>query len=181
MPNIERFIGIRCPRAHLKLLSLVMRALARDDTHLVALFPLSWSGAAQQWFALLHPSRRRTWGELAQKFLREYSSNISIDVLRRELSALRQGLDENVASFLTRWREKMTLIISDRPLEREREHVQMVVRRLQPRISRHLIGVPFNNFTSLTSALFSVEEGIARGLLPNSSPTDPKGKQLLVE
>ena len=52
----------------------------------------------------------------------------------------------------------------------------MVVRRLNPRISRHLIGMSFIDFSSLTSALFGLEEGIARGLWPNSSLRDPKGK-----
>ena len=33
----------------------------------------------------------------------------------------------------------------------------MVVRRLQPKIARHLIGVSFTYFTLLTSILFSVE------------------------
>ena len=47
MPDIERFTGIGCPRAHLRLYSLVMRALGRDDRQLVALFPLSLSGPAQ--------------------------------------------------------------------------------------------------------------------------------------
>ena len=56
----------------------------------------------------------------------------------------------------------------------------MVVRRLQPRIARHLIGIPFTNFTLLTSTLFSVEKGIARGLWPDSSPRDPKGKEPLL-
>ena len=71
----------------------------------------------------------------------------------------------------------MAQIIVDRPLEREQ--IQMVVRRLQPRIARHLIGIPFIDFASLTSALFSVEEGIAIGLWPDSSPTDPKGRKPL--
>ena len=55
----------------------------------------------------------------------------------------------------------------------------MVVRRLQLRIARHLIRISFTYLASLTSALFSVEEGIARGLWLDSSPTDPKGKKLL--
>ena len=65
MHDIEILNGIRCPRAHLRLYALVMRVLGRDDTQMVALFPLSLSGAAQHWFALLDPSKRWTWGELA--------------------------------------------------------------------------------------------------------------------
>ena len=56
---------------------------------MIMLFLLSLSGAAQSWFASIDPSRRRTWIDLAQEFLRLYSFNIVMDVSRRELEALR--------------------------------------------------------------------------------------------
>ena len=68
----------------------------------------------------------------------------------------------------------MEQIIVDQPLEKEQ--IQMVVRRLRPRIVKHLIGMPFTDFTSLNSSPFGVDEDIARGLCPNSSPTDSMGK-----
>ncbi|RVW28411.1 hypothetical protein CK203_106389 [Vitis vinifera] len=40
----------------------------------------SLSGAAQCWFASLDASRRRTWDDLAQDFLRQFAFNIVIDV-----------------------------------------------------------------------------------------------------
>ena len=42
----------------------------------------------------------------------------------------------------------MAQVVVDR-LE-EIEHIQMVVRRLQPRIARHLIRIPLVDFASLT-------------------------------
>ena len=98
MLDITRVIGIRCPRAHLRLYDLFMRSLGRDDGQLLALFPLSLSGPTQQWFALLYPSRWRTWDELAHEFLRQYSFSTTIDVSRREPDSLRQRLDETVIS-----------------------------------------------------------------------------------
>ncbi|RVW17920.1 hypothetical protein CK203_115119 [Vitis vinifera] len=94
MPEIERYTGIGCPRIHLRLYST-------------------------RWFASLEVSRRRTWDDLAQEFLRQFAFNTVIDVSRRELEALRQ-----------------------RP-----------------------------------GALYGIEEGIARGLWSESSPTDSKGKR----
>ena len=52
---------------------------------MVMLFPMSLSGAAQRWFASLDVSRRRTWNDLAQEFLRQFAFNTVIDVSRREL------------------------------------------------------------------------------------------------
>ena len=70
MLDIERYTGIGCPRIHLRLYSTMMRAYGLDESQMITLFPLSLSGAAQQWFASLESSRHRTWDDLAQEFLR---------------------------------------------------------------------------------------------------------------
>ncbi|WJZ84078.1 hypothetical protein VitviT2T_003703 [Vitis vinifera] len=92
----------------------------------------------------------------------------------RDLKALRQRTDESVSSFISPWRGKIVEII-DRPSERDR--IQMVLRSLQPKIARHVVGVPFTNFGSLVLALYDVEDGISRGLWTDSSPSDVKWKK----
>ncbi|RVW68880.1 hypothetical protein CK203_062936 [Vitis vinifera] len=52
----------------------------------------------------------------------------------------------------------------------------MVLRSLQPRIARHVVGVPFTDFGYLVLALYDVEDGISKDLWTYSSPTDVKGK-----
>ena len=123
-----------------------MRGHRLDEAHMIMLFPLSLSGAAQRWFALLDPSRHRTWSDLAQEFLRQYSFDTVMDVSRRGLEALRQRPDESVTSFISHWREKVSQII-DRPLERDQ--ISMIMCDLQPRFSRHLMGFPQIDFGSL--------------------------------
>ncbi|WKA05482.1 hypothetical protein VitviT2T_023446 [Vitis vinifera] len=174
MPDIERYTGIGFPRIHLRLYSTVMRAHGLDEPQMITLFPLSLSGTAQRWFASLESSRRRTWDDLAQEFLRQFSFNTVVDVSRRELEALRQRTEESVSSFISRWRGKIAEIV-DRPSERDQ--IQMVLRSLQPRIARHVVGVPFTDFGSLVMALYDVEDGITRGLWADSSPSDVKGKK----
>ena len=97
-----------------------------------------------------------------------------MDVSRRELEALRQRPDESVTSFISRWREKIAQII-DRPSERDQ--IGMIMRSLQPRFARHLMGFPQTDFGSLVQALYGIEEGISRGLWADSSPSDSKGKK----
>ena len=46
MSDLERYIGIGCPRIHLQLYSVVMRRHRLDKTQMIMLFPLSLSGAA---------------------------------------------------------------------------------------------------------------------------------------
>ena len=68
---------------------------------MIMLFPLSLSGVAQHWFASLDPSWRRTWSDLAQEFLKQYSFNTVKDVSGREFKALRQRPNESVTSFIS--------------------------------------------------------------------------------
>lgn len=95
---------------------------------MITLFPMSLSGMTQRWFASLDVSHRRTWDDLAQKFLRRFAFNTVIDVSWRELEALRQRLDETVTSFISYWREKIAQII-DRSYERDQ--ISMIMRSLQ--------------------------------------------------
>ena len=101
MPEIERYKGIACPHIHLRLYSTIMRAHRLDEAQMVMLFPMSLSGVAQRWFTSLEVSRRRTWDDLTQEFLRQFAFNTVIDVSRRELEALRQRPEESVTSFIS--------------------------------------------------------------------------------
>ena len=56
---------------------------------------------------------------MAQEFLRKFSFNIVVDVLRIELEALRQRSDESVSSFISRWRRKIAKIV-DRSSKRDK-------------------------------------------------------------
>ena len=69
MLEIERYMGIGCPRIHLRLYSTVMRAHDLEEAQMIILFPMSLSGMTQRWLASLDVSRRRTWDDLAQEFL----------------------------------------------------------------------------------------------------------------
>ena len=52
----------------------------------------------------------------------------------------------------------------------------MILRSLHLRFA-HLMGFPHMDFGSLVHALYSIEEDIARGLWPESSLFDSKGKK----
>ena len=101
MPDIERYTGIGCPRIHLQLYTVVMHGHRLDETQMIMIFPLSLSGAARRWFASLDPLRRRTWADLGQEFIKQYSFNTVVNKSRRELEALRQKLDESVTSLIS--------------------------------------------------------------------------------
>ena len=45
-PDIERYMGIGCPRIHLQLYSAIMRGHRLDRAKMIMLFPLSLRGVA---------------------------------------------------------------------------------------------------------------------------------------
>ena len=65
MPEIEIYMGIGYPRIHLRLYNTIMRAHRLDEAQMVMLFPMSFNGATQRWFASLDVSHRRTYNDLA--------------------------------------------------------------------------------------------------------------------
>ena len=69
MLEIKRYMGIGCPRIHLRLYSTVMRSHNLEEAQMIILFPMSLSGMTQRWLASLDVSCCRTWDDLAQEFL----------------------------------------------------------------------------------------------------------------
>ena len=53
----------------------------------------------------------------------------------------------------------------------------MIMRSLQPRYARHLIGVPIMDYKALIEALYGIKDGMVRDLWSNSSSSDSKGKK----
>ena len=54
----------------------------------------------------------------------------------------------------------------------------MILRSLQPRFDRHLMGFPHMDFGSLVQALYGIKEGIARGLWSESPLLILRGRGL---
>ena len=79
-----------------------------------------------------------------------------------------------VTSFISCWRENISQII-DRTSENDQ--ISMILRSLQPRLARRFMGFSHTNFGYLVQAFYGIEEGIARGLWHESSPTKSKGKK----
>ena len=61
---------------------------------------------------------------------------------------------------------------------KEQDQIDMVLRNLQLRFAKRLVGIPFQDLRSLVHVAFSVEEAIARGLWTNiATSPDSKGKK----
>ena len=82
MPDIDHYMGIGCPRIHLRFYSAVIRAYGLDEMQMIMHFPLSLSGAMQHWYTSLDALCRHTWEDLAHEFLSQYAFNSDIDLSR---------------------------------------------------------------------------------------------------
>ena len=61
---------------------------------------------------------------------------------------------------------------------KEQDQIDMVLRNLQLRFAKRLVGIPFQDLRSLVHVAFSVEEAIARGLWTDiTTSPDSKGKK----
>ena len=60
--------------------------------------------------------------------------------MAHELEAIRQRPNESIFSFVSRWRAKVVGMI-DRL--KEQDQIDMVLRNLQSRFAKHLVGIPF--------------------------------------
>ena len=112
---------------------------------------------------------------MAHEFLTQFSFSVDIDVSRRELEVTRKMPNKSISSFVSRWRAKVVGMIDWSP--KEQDYIDMVLTNLQPRFSKRLMGIPFQDLKSLVHAI-SVEESIARGLWTYTTPSpNIKGKK----
>ena len=83
--------------------------------------------------------------------------------------------NKSISSFVSRWKAKVVGMIDWSP--KEQDYIDMVLTNLQPRFSKRLMGIPFQDLKSLVHAI-SVEESIARGLWTYTTPSpNSKGKK----
>ena len=75
VPDFDRYKGTTCPKNHLKMYCLKMRAYSRDEKLLMHFFQDSLAGAAVIWYTNLEASRICTWKDLITAFLRQYQYN----------------------------------------------------------------------------------------------------------
>ena len=75
-----------------------------EEAHKVRFFPLTFSGPAFSWFALLKPNSITRWADLERKFNTYFYSGIGEKKLI-DLTSMRQRNNETGSEFIQRFRE----------------------------------------------------------------------------
>ena len=160
MPDMNKFDGTGNPKSHLRLYASVLQPLGLQAEHFAMLFPRTLTGAAQDWYLSVEPSVVRDWDGLHRAFVEQYIYNESLEITLRDLEATRQEPRESFTEFVTRWRTKASkmLKISD-----EDEHVDIVIKNLQPEYLEKIEYTGVDTFPRLMKLGATVEDHIRSG------------------
>ncbi|KAL7262645.1 hypothetical protein ACSBR1_000914 [Camellia fascicularis] len=157
MPHIDRFDGSGDPMVHLSLFSDVLRPMGLTRLQKLSLFGRTLSGIAAIWYAKLEDSVKRSWEEMAEAFVAQYSYNTQIEITTRDLETTRQEPKESFSEFVTRWRAKASMM-TVRPTDKDQ--IRMVVRNLQPKLMQKMIVLPFPTFSDLHEMGVQIEDAM---------------------
>ena len=86
-------------------------------------------GPALKWFTSLDMATIKTWDDLSQAFLEQYSFNLDFIPNCEDLVAIRQKSHEPFREYVGRWRT-LASQVRDRPSDEE--SIEIVIRGAQP-------------------------------------------------
>ena len=76
--DFDKYNGRGCPIAHLKAYCRDLAQLHADERLLIRLFQKSLTGPTLKWFTSLDMAAIKTWNDLSQAFLEQYSFNLDL-------------------------------------------------------------------------------------------------------
>ena len=85
MPSLDKFDGIGCPKAHLKMYKRALQSLGAIKEILAQMFQNTLIGAALRWFLNLEDSLICTWEDIGNEFYKQYKCNTKVDITRCDL------------------------------------------------------------------------------------------------
>ncbi|XP_028052583.1 uncharacterized protein LOC114257067 [Camellia sinensis] len=164
MPHIDRFDGSRDPMVHLGLFSEILWPMGLTRLQKLPLFGRTLSRITAIWYAKLEDSVKRSWEEIAEAFIAQYSYNTQIEVIAHDLEATSQEPKAGFSDFVTRWRAKASMMTT-RPSEKDQ--IRMVVHNLQGKLLQKMIVLPLFTFTELYEIGAQIEDAMKQGLIAN--------------
>ena len=85
MPDIAKFNGNGDPRVHLRQYVSVMSSVGLSQRQVQKMFGMSLEGAPVVWYHSLEKQVKEDWRELADAFLKQYVTDLEIDLSLRDL------------------------------------------------------------------------------------------------
>jgi hypothetical protein len=104
VPEFEKYKGNSCPEEHLTMYVRKMYAYAKDDLVLIYYFQESLASPASKWYMNLDKTMIRTFRDLCDAFVEQYSYNVDMAPDRSDLQAMTQGDKETFKEYAQQWR-----------------------------------------------------------------------------
>ena len=142
-----------------------------DEECMAQMFQTTLTGPAAQWFSKVETDKLRSWEDIANIFVKQYSYNAELEVTLRDLEDARQEPKEKFADFVRRFRSVAAKIIN---WPNEEDQMNLLVRNLQPNYYRHISGATLIDFGHLYKTGVRVEERMRNGLLENVGVRETK-------
>jgi len=133
---------------------------------LVHFFQDSLTGATQKWYMSLDCARIRTFNDLANAFIHQYSYNSDMVPDREQLRAMTQGDKEAFMEYAQRWRGFSAQIVP--PLE-DKELTRIFLKTLSPFYYERMIATAPSNFAEMVGMGMRLEERVREGRLRKES------------
>ena len=127
------------------------------------MFQKSLTGPTLKWFTLLDMATIRTWNDVSQAFLGQYSFNLDLVPKRADLIVTKQNPSEPFGEYVGCWRT-LASQVQDGPSDEE--SLEIVIGGAQP-TTRALLSIqPITTFAALIRAGTRVESSLRSGNFP---------------
>ncbi|XP_022858494.1 uncharacterized protein LOC111379363 [Olea europaea var. sylvestris] len=105
-PRIKEYDGTTDPINHLNVYTDVMNLQVAPNQVMCKAFPQTLTNAARGWFSILEPNSITSFSDLADKFSAFFASSKCIRKTVASLMQLRQGQNETLHDFMTRFNKE---------------------------------------------------------------------------
>ncbi|XP_077223442.1 uncharacterized protein LOC143857054 [Tasmannia lanceolata] len=158
-PDYDKYDGTGCPRNHMRWFIELSQQYGLGPEQMARVFPMSLTGVAKKWFLRRKPEEMKTLQSISNKFVEQFLMEEGIEVTKRDLKQLKQGLLETFTFVIRRWRRKSAQL-SERLSEEDQ--IKLVIKSLSPQYFHFMFPQHYTDFDHLIKTGTRTEDAIAK-------------------
>ncbi|XP_077251627.1 uncharacterized protein LOC143890831 [Tasmannia lanceolata] len=174
IPDFAKYDGSGSPRSHLKMYINALEQYGLNSQQMVKLFQMSLSGVACKWFLTLDSAYTKTWEDIVEKFIEQFSYDDGVEVTRRDLKMLKQQLHEPFSTFVKKWRRKAAQM-TNRPSEEDQ--LSIIIKNLSGPYAQYMATQYYPDFKHFIHTGNKTEDALAQGVVLKHYVNPKEGKR----
>ncbi|KAK5784603.1 hypothetical protein PVK06_039129 [Gossypium arboreum] len=159
-PEFEKYNGTSCPEVHFTMFCQRMTGYVNNDQLLIHCFQDSLIGSAAKWYNQLSRAKIKSWKDLAQAFMKQYSHITDMAPDRITLQSMEKKQNESFRQYAQRWREVATQV---QPPLLEKETAMLFINTLEAPFINHMLGSATLSFLDIVMSGEMIEGEIRNG------------------